>query len=119
MPQTADLKDRPAPPRDAPPALEFGAAWDYAPAPETVKVAIAPRHGHFIGGRFVPSRERFATVNPATEETLSEIAQGSAADVDAAVRAAAAAMPKWAGLAPGERAKHIFRIARRIQERAR
>jgi aldehyde dehydrogenase (NAD+) len=105
------------------PALDFGAAWDYAPAPETVKVKIAPRYGHFIGGRFLPTRRRagasFQTLNPATEEPLSEVALGTPADVDAAVKAARAALPKWAALKPTERAKYLFRIARRIQERAR
>jgi len=61
----------------------------------------------------------FETINPANEKVLAEVAQGSSADVDAAVKAARAALPKWAGLAPTERAKYIFRIARRIQERAR
>jgi aldehyde dehydrogenase (NAD+) len=50
---------------------------------------------------------------------LADIAQGTDSDVDAAVRAAAAAQPKWAALKPAERAKYLFRIARRIQERAR
>ncbi len=96
-------------------------AWDYSPAPETVKVAIAPRHGLFINGEFVPpkSRKHFATINPATEEVLSEIAEANADDVDSAVKAAKAAAPKWAKLDPRQRAKYIFRIARRIQERAR
>ncbi len=103
------------------PSLEFGGAWTYAPAPETVKAEIKPSYGHFIGGRFVEPRakERFATINPATERKLAEIAQGSAADVDAAVKAATAAQPRWAALKAVERAKYIFRIARRIQERAR
>lgn len=104
------------------PALEFGAAWDYAPAPERVKVTIAERYGLFINGSFVEpagEAEFFETINPATEEPLSTIAQAGAADVDAAVRAAREAQPKWAGLKPSERAKFIFRIARRIQERAR
>lgn len=98
-----------------------GASWDYAPAPETVKVSIAPRYGHFINGRFVSSKDsaRFATLNPATEEVLSEVSQGGAADVSLAVEAAARAQPKWAGLPAVERAKFLFRIARRIQERAR
>jgi len=102
-------------------ARAFASGWAYAPAPETVKVAIEPRYGHFIGGRFVEPRdgERLTTINPATEATLSEVAQGSTADVDAAVRAAERAGPAWAALAPGERAKYLFRIARRIQERAR
>ncbi len=115
---------------------------EYAPAPETVKVEIRPRYGHFIDGRFVEPRSQgpktqrhegakgprrtevgearyFATINPANEQTLSEVAQGSAADVDSAVRAATAALPAWATLPGKERAKYIFRIARRIQERAR
>src|SRR5262249_32373238 len=103
------------------PSLDFGHAWDYAPAPETVKVAIAPRYGHFINGEFVKPRkgEYFPTGNPATELVLSEVAQGSEGDVDAAVKAAAAAQPKWAALKATERAKYLFRIARRVQERAR
>ncbi len=105
---------------------EKGAGWDYAPAPETVKVAIASRYGHFINGKFVePKADKaagpayFATTNPATESKLCEVAQGSEADVDAAVKAAEKALPAWSGLAATERAKYIFRIARRIQERAR
>ncbi|TAH34863.1 MAG: aldehyde dehydrogenase family protein [Planctomycetota bacterium] len=103
------------------PALDFGSAWDYAAAPERVQVKIAARYGHFIGGKFVPPAEgkHFPTVNPATEETLSEIALGSAADVDRAVAAAKAALPRWSRLPARERAKYMFRIARRIQERAR
>ncbi len=101
--------------------------WEYAPAPETVKVSIAPRHHHFINGTWAaPNVSKglagtayFSTINPANESTLSEVAQGTEADIDAAVKAAAAAAPKWASLPATERAKYIFRIARRIQERAR
>ncbi len=97
--------------------------WEYAPAPETVKVAIAPRYGHFINGRFVdPQGEGagyFATINPASEQRLSEVAQGTASDVDRAVEAARAALPRWQALPAKERGKYLFRIARRIQERAR
>ncbi len=105
------------------PRVQVSAAqpgWDYAPAPETVKVSIAKRYGHFINGTFTTkSSGHFATINPATEEQLAEVAQGSAADVDAAVKAARKALPLWAGLPAAERAKYIFRIARRMQERAR
>ncbi len=99
----------------------LGGDWDYSPAPETAKVSIADRYSHFINGRFTSPRkgEYLPTVNPATERHLAEIAQGSDGDIDAAVKAAAAAQPKWAALRPSERAKYIFRIARRIQERAR
>jgi aldehyde dehydrogenase (NAD+) len=94
----------------------------YAPAPETVKVDIAERYGHFIGGEFVMPGSKaasFPTLNPATEAVLSHIAQGSEKDVDAAVASARKALPKWQALPATERAKYLFRIARRIQERAR
>lgn len=99
--------------------------WDYAPAPETVKVPIADRYGHFIGGKFVSPKAGkdgpayFATVNPGNEQKLADVAQGSAADVDAAVGAARKALPAWAGLSGKERGKYLFRLARRVQERAR
>jgi aldehyde dehydrogenase (NAD+) len=100
--------------------------WEYAPAPETVKVAIKPRYGHFIGGKFVEPKgvakreaAHFATVNPANEAVLAEVAQGTAGDVDAAVSAAAKAGKAWAAMPGSERAKYIFRLARRVQERAR
>ena len=59
------------------------------------------------------------TINPATEESIAEVAYGGPDDVTAAVEAARAAHPKWAALKDLERAKYLFRIARLIQERAR
>jgi aldehyde dehydrogenase (NAD+) len=105
------------------PALEFGAAWDYAPAPESRDhVRLEERYGLFIEGRFVPprSRKHFATINPATEERLADVAEAGAADVDAAVRSAEEAYRKrWSKLKPAERAKYIYRIARLLQEKSR
>jgi aldehyde dehydrogenase (NAD+) len=103
------------------PASAFAGGLDYAPAPETVKVEIKSHYTHFINGRFADARKgsHFPTINPANEQTLAHIAQGTDADVDAAVKAARAALPKWQALPPTERAKYLFRIARRIQERAR
>jgi aldehyde dehydrogenase (NAD+) len=96
--------------------------WDYAPAPEsTDHVRLRDRYGLFIGGEFVePSEGAYVpTVNPATEEPLAEVAQASEADVARAVEAARAAADGWAKLPGLERGKHVFRIARLIQERAR
>jgi aldehyde dehydrogenase (NAD+) len=105
------------------PRLEFGGAWSYAPAPEaTDLVRLEKRYGLFIGGRFVPPRSKkyFPTLNPATEAVLAEVAEGGPADVDAAVRAAEEAhRRRWSRLAPAERGKYIYRIARLIQEKAR
>lgn len=98
-----------------------GTLLEYAPAPETVKVKIEPRYGHFIGGAFVASESGgvFDTINPATEAKLSEIAHGTQKDVDAAVSAARGALGKWQALPGAERGKYLYRLARRIQERAR
>ena len=43
---------------------------------------------HLIDGKPVDSPGRFETLNPATQEVLAEVAQGGAAEVDAAVAAA-------------------------------
>lgn len=98
-----------------------GGIFEYAPAPESVRPEIEERYGLFIGGEFVePSiANHFATINPATEDTLSMIAAASAVDVDRAVQAARKAMPLWAGLSGKDRGKYLYRIARRMQERAR
>ncbi|HXI12212.1 MAG TPA: aldehyde dehydrogenase family protein [Thermoanaerobaculia bacterium] len=105
------------------PASAFGLAWDYSPAPEAVDhVRIKPRYELFIGGQFVApqSGRYFETINPATEDVLSEVAEGDDADVDRAVREARKAYEKiWRKVTPSERAKYIFRIARLIQEKSR
>src|SRR6266436_1932096 len=56
--------------------LVFGNKWDYAPAPETFDyIKIPPRHELFIDGKFLAphSGKYFESLNPATEEKLSEI----------------------------------------------
>ncbi|GAA4533171.1 MULTISPECIES: aldehyde dehydrogenase family protein [Nonomuraea] len=95
--------------------------FEYAPAPESRDVVdIKPSYGLFIGGEFTDgSGPSFKTVNPATEETLAEVATASSDDVDRAVQAARKAFDAWSGLPGSERAKYLFRIARIIQERAR
>jgi aldehyde dehydrogenase (NAD+) len=95
----------------------------YAPAPESkASATINPRYELFINGKFEKplSKKYFATINPATEEKLSEVADANAADVDKAVKAARTAYDKtWSKMPAKERAKYIYRIARMIQERAR
>jgi aldehyde dehydrogenase (NAD+) len=105
------------------PALEFGTAWDYAPAPESRDhLRLEKRYGLFIDGKFVApkSKKYFKTENPATEETLAEVAEAGAADVDAAVTAAEEAYRKrWSRLKPADRGKYVYRIARLLQEKSR
>jgi aldehyde dehydrogenase (NAD+) len=67
-----------------------------------------------IGGewREAQSGKRFKTANPANGETLAEIAEGDAPDVDAAVRAARAALDgPWGKMSASDRGKILWRIA--------
>ena len=61
----------------------------------------------FIGGAWRESsdRRRFDVIDPATEQVLSSVADGTVADAVSAVDAAAAALPAWAARAPRERAE--------------
>ncbi len=103
--------------------VHSGAAWEYAPAPESREiVTIAPQYGLFVAGEFGPAADGrlLATVNPATEEILSQVASAGTADVDRAVAAARRAYERvWAPMPGAERAKYLYRIARILQERAR
>ena len=65
---------------------------------------------HLINGQPVSGTDYFETVNPATQEVLAEVAAGGAAEVHAAVAAAKAAFPKWAGLPAPERAKLMRKL---------
>jgi len=97
--------------------------WDYAPAPEAREIVqLEKRYGLFVGGKFVKPRsgEWFPSVSPSSEEKLAEVAQANEQDVNLAVKAARAAFTDgWSKLAPAERAKYLFRIARLLQERSR
>ncbi|MEY2618913.1 MAG: 5-carboxymethyl-2-hydroxymuconate semialdehyde dehydrogenase, partial [Pseudomonadota bacterium] len=68
------------------------------------------RIDHLINGKSVPGRDYFETVNPATQETLAEVATGGEAQVNAAVAAAKAAFPAWAGMPAPERAKIMRKL---------
>lgn len=100
-----------------------GMIFEYAPSPESTEVVrIKPRYSLYIGGEFVaPQAGRyFPTINPATTETLAEIAEAGDADIDRAVKAARTAYEKtWSKLSGKERGRYLFRIARILQERAR
>ena len=95
--------------------------FEYAPAPESrALVSIKPKYGHFIGGKFVAGSKHFPTINPATEEVLSQIALAGRNDIDAAVKAARKAYTTtWSKMSGKERGKYLFRIARIMQERSR
>lgn len=70
---------------------------------------------HLINGESVESKERFNTISPASGEVLDEVASGGEAEIDAAVQAARAAFPKWAGLPARERARIMRRFGELIE----
>jgi aldehyde dehydrogenase (NAD+) len=100
---------------------------EYGPAPEDPKEAQAwlerhgHRFGHFINGAWqAPAAgEYFETLDPSMGEKLASIAQGSPADIDAAVGAARVAFPKWRALSPHVRARYLYALARLVQKHSR
>src|SRR6202048_1557423 len=102
-------------------------AMEYGPAPEDPKEALAwldrhgRRFGHFINGTWLQptSAEYFDTTDPSTAEKLASVAQGSAADVDAAVKAAGGALAEAQSLTPHTRARYLYALARQVQKHSR
>jgi aldehyde dehydrogenase (NAD+) len=107
--------------------VEKFVSMEYGPAPEDPKEALAwldkhqRRFGHFINGewRQPAAGEYFDTSDPSTGDVLATIAQGSAADVSAAVQAARAALPKWQALSGHQRARYMYALARHVQKHSR
>ncbi|HET8630318.1 MAG TPA: aldehyde dehydrogenase family protein [Thermomicrobiales bacterium] len=75
-------------------------------------------YGHYIGGKWTPARAgaTFETRNPATGEPLATYAKGTAADVDAAVRVAAAAFKSWRLVPAPKRGEILFRAGQLLAE---
>ena len=83
--------------------------WDYAPAPESPDhVRLRDSYGLFIDGDFRDPLDgmRIPSINPATEESLAEVAFAGPQDLRRAVDSARAAQPGWAGLTGLERGKY-------------
>ena len=102
--------------------IKLNKSWKYTAAPEnTTHIQLKKKYDLFIGGDFVKpqSKKYFNTINPATDEVISNIAEANKKDVDKAVKSARKAFKSWSKLKAKERGKYIFRIARMIQERAR
>ena len=73
-----------------------------------------------IGGQWVEAAEAFDTINPATGEVLTRIAEASAADVDTAVAAARHAFEDrngaWRKMSASERGRLIWKIADLVEK---
>ena len=73
----------------------------------------------FIDGKWVPaeSGKTFATINPATEQVIAEVAEGDAVDVENAAQAARRAFESgdWAKMDARDRGKAMMRLADLIE----
>src|SRR5579864_960695 len=102
-------------------------AMEYGPAPEDPKEAMVwldrhgRRFGHFIDGAWRQPVEGvyIDSIDPATGEKIASVAQGSPADIDAAVQAARKALPKWQALSGHTRARYLYAMARAVQRHSR
>ena len=103
--------------------LEFNGNWNLSPSIEnTDHIQIKEKYGLFINGKFIDpiSGKYFPTINPSNETKLAHIAEANTKDIDLAVKSARNAYNDvWSKMAPNERGKYIFRIARIIQEKAK
>ena len=88
-----------------------------APGQDGSPVAYKSRYEHFIGGEWVPPAKGgyFENPTPVTGENFTEIARGTADDVERALDAAHGAAPGWGRTSPAERANILNKIADRIE----
>ena len=111
----------------APSVAELFETLPYGPAPEADGDArrwLAERGGegaHYVGGQWYRAKgaELFDVYEPATGAVLARMPQGTADDVDRAVRAARDAQPGWAALGGHGRARHLYALARAVQKHGR
>jgi aldehyde dehydrogenase len=89
-----------------------------APGQNGAKMAYESRYDHWIGGEYVkPQRGRyFENPTPVTGHTFTEIARGTAEDVERTLDAAHGAAPAWGRTPAAERANDLNKIADRMEQ---
>jgi len=87
--------------------------------PVATRVSVKPGK-LLIDGQWVDGSKKFNTINPATEEVLTEVAEASASDVDRAVEAARRAFEDrngpWRKLSASERGRFIWKLADLVEK---
>ena len=88
-----------------------------APGTDGSVVSFKPRYDHYIGGEYVaPAKgQYFENPTPQTGQVFTEVARGTAEDVEKALDAAHAAAPAWGKTSVGERANILNKAADRIE----
>src|SRR5260370_610673 len=102
-------------------------SMEYGAAPEDPREALlwldghGRRFGHFINGAWLnpASGQYFDTTDPSTGDKLASVAQGTLADINAAVEAARGALEAWQVLTPHGRARYLYALARQVQKHSR
>src|SRR5260370_29414207 len=102
-------------------------SMEYGAAPEDPREALlwldghGRRFGHFINGAWLnpASGQYFDTTDPSTGDKLASVAQGTLADINAAVAAARGALEAWQVLTPHGRARYLYALARQVQKHSR
>src|SRR5271170_4811605 len=83
---------------------------------------LGRKHQLFIGGKWVDAKsgKTFDTYDPGTGRVIARVAEGDAADIDAAVIAARQAFESgpWSRFSPSERSKLIWRLADLLEQNA-
>ena len=85
-----------------------------------VEEAEFPPGQHFIDGAFRPGRSgrSIDVIDPSSERTIAQVAEGTAEETDVAVAAAYAAKDAWGRLTPKQRSELLHRVADRLAENA-
>ncbi|MGC7096979.1 acetaldehyde dehydrogenase ExaC [Amycolatopsis lurida] len=89
-----------------------------APNTEGSVVSYETRYDHYIGGEYVaPAKgQYFENPSPITGKAFTEIARGTADDIEKALDAAEGAAPAWGRTSPEERAGVLLKIADRMEQ---
>ena len=89
-----------------------------APGSAGALIEFKPRYEHFIGGEWVKPLEGayFENISPVNGKPFTEVARGTAADIDAALDAAHKAAPAWGRTSAAHRAGILNAIADRIDQ---
>ncbi len=88
-----------------------------APGTDGSTIKVDSRYGHYIGGAWVAPvlGNYFENISPVNGKPFTEIARGTAEDIEAALDAAHAAAPAWGRTSTTERSNILLKIADRME----
>src|SRR3989442_14391267 len=94
-------------------ATACAGSWCFS---RTSRTRLTLMKHQWIGGRWLKSPcDKISVINPATEETIAQVARGTTEDANLAVAAARAAFRSWRWVPGGEKAAMLHAAARAIR----